>query len=631
VDVSVADPLVGHVLDGRYRVRARIARGGMATVYLALDERLDREVAVKVMHRELVDDEDFTRRFTREARSAARLNHHGIVQVFDQGVHDGVAFLAMEVVPGRTLRDVVRDEAPLAAGQALDLLEPVLDALAAAHRAGIVHRDVKPENVLIGDDGRIKVADFGLARAVDAGTAHSQTGILLGTVSYLAPEQVERGVADARSDVYAAGIVLFELLTGSKPFRGDTPVQVALQHVSSRVPPPSSRAAGIDPALDELVALATARDPDDRPADARELLMALRETRRRLPADALAEAAEPFGEGGDLREPTVALTSAPAFGPYEPAALDDNGAGGAPTRGRRSRRQRHRGRTALLVILLLAVLLGAAGWYVGAGPGAFQRVPTVVGLAQADAQSALAKRGLHWHVTTAYDERVAAGDVVSADPRQGERVRRGGTVDLVVSRGPERHDVPKLLGLTEDAARTALAGAHLDVGKVTRRYDDSVPDGSVVSSSPKAGASLRRGTPVDLVISRGPQPIAVESFVGKPADDAVKALEGAGFAVKTTQAFSDTVAKGSVISQDPSSGTAFKGDRISLSVSRGPQLVDVPSVVGQQLGPARDRLEKLGFEVHVRKILGGFFGTVRVQNPGSGKAPKGSVITLTVV
>ncbi|MGN6302341.1 MAG: Stk1 family PASTA domain-containing Ser/Thr kinase [Angustibacter sp.] len=622
MDVTVADPLVGRELDGRYVVRSRIARGGMATVYLALDQRLDRDVALKVMHANLVDDEAFVSRFTREARSAARLNHPGIVQVFDQGSHDGVVFLAMEYVPGRTLRDVMRDRGPMTPHEALDLLEPVLDALAAAHSAGIVHRDIKPENVLIADDGRVKVADFGLARAVGAATAHSQTGLLIGTVSYLAPEQVERGAADARSDVYATGVVLFEMLTGTKPFGGDTPVQVALQHVSSRVPAPSSRAAGIHPALDDLVQLATARDANDRPADARELLMALRETRRLLPAPALD--ARPVAVVPEPHQP-------PADAPAERTmALDAVTAPtGAPAP---SRRRRSRGRVALAVVLGLALLLGIGGWYVGAGPGAYVRVPTLVGLPQAEATAALTKRGLDADVSQGFSETVPAGSVVSADPGEGERARKGSAVRLVVSRGPERFAVPKLAGLTEDAARAAIATAHLVVGTVERRFDDSVPDGSVVSASLKPGAKVRSGTSVDLVISRGREPVAVGDWVGKPADQATKALQDSGLKVTATETFDDQVPKGSVVSQDPGPGTAFKGDTVKLVVSKGPELVEVPRVVGMSAEKARAKLKAAGFKVNVTSVFGNGGGTVIAQRPSAGsKARPGSTVTIAVL
>ena len=299
---STGDALIGRTLDGRYRVLRRIADGGMATVYLAVDERLDREVALKVMREHLVHDESFVTRFRREARSSASLSHPNVVAVFDQGEDDGNIFLAMEYVPGQTLREVMREEGPLSPRAALDVLEPVLLALAEAHAKGLIHRDVKPENVIINDNGTVKVADFGLARAVSSQTVTSTQGVLLGTVAYLSPEQVERGIADARSDVYAAGLMLFEMLTGTKAFTGETAIHVAYQHVHGGVPSPSSRVAGLPPALDELVAVATARDPDERPADAAEFLALVRRTRATLP---LGRPRRPAGRrrGGGRRRP----------------------------------------------------------------------------------------------------------------------------------------------------------------------------------------------------------------------------------------------------------------------------------------------------------------------------------------
>ncbi|MDQ4007485.1 MAG: protein kinase, partial [Actinomycetota bacterium] len=282
MDTTAADPLVGTLLDGRYRVGPRIARGGMATVYEATDTRLDRVVAVKVLHSGYAEDESFVSRFIREARSAARLAHPNVVGVFDQGDDAGTLFLAMEYVPGCTLRDLMRQQGPLSPARAVALLEPVLSALAAAHDAGLVHRDVKPENVLLTDDGRVKVADFGLARAVTTATNTATTGVLLGTVSYLAPELVTDGTADARSDVYSVGVLLYELLTGRKPHQGETPIQVAYKHVHEDVPPPSASVEGIPPYVDALVARVTARQRDARPADAKVLLHQLRRVRHAL-------------------------------------------------------------------------------------------------------------------------------------------------------------------------------------------------------------------------------------------------------------------------------------------------------------------------------------------------------------
>ena len=280
----VADALVGRVIDGRYRVERRLARGGMATVYEALDMRLDRTVALKIMHPGLAEDANFVSRFVREAKSAARLTDPHVVAVFDQGEDGDVVYLAMEYVPGRTVRDVLKEHGRLSPEQALTIMDPVLQALEAAHRAGFVHRDVKPENVLLTDDGRVKVADFGLARAISAATSTAATqGMLIGTVAYLSPEQVERGIADARSDVYGAGILLYEMLTGAVPFAGETPLAVAYQHVNAAVPTPSTVRPGISPAVDGIVARATARDAGDRYQDAAGFLDDVRDLRRTLP------------------------------------------------------------------------------------------------------------------------------------------------------------------------------------------------------------------------------------------------------------------------------------------------------------------------------------------------------------
>ncbi len=278
VDAAASDPMSGRLLDGRYRIRSRIARGGMASVYEATDIRLDRTVAVKVMHPGLGDDDEFAARFVREARAAARLSHPNVVSVYDQGDEDGTVYLAMECVQGHTLRDLIRKESPMPPARAIALVEPVLSALASAHRAGLIHRDIKPENVLIATDpdsgsSRVKVADFGLAKAVSADTQHTATGgVLIGTVSYLAPELVVDGRADARADVYAVGVVLYELLTGTKPHEGESPIQVAYKHVHEDVPAPSSVVDGIPGYVDALVARATARDRGQRPADAAVLL-----------------------------------------------------------------------------------------------------------------------------------------------------------------------------------------------------------------------------------------------------------------------------------------------------------------------------------------------------------------------
>ncbi len=632
---STGDALIGRTLDGRYRVLSRIAEGGMATVYLAVDERLEREVALKVMRPHLVHDETFVSRFRREARSAAALSHPNVVAVYDQGEDDGQVFLAMELVPGVTLRDVLNEEGSLSPRAALDLVEPVLMALAEAHHKGLIHRDVKPENVIINDNGTVKVADFGLARAVSSQTMTSSSGVLLGTVAYLSPEQVERGIADARSDVYATGLVLFEMLTGTKAFTGETPIHVAYQHVHGGVPAPSSRVEGLPPALDDLVAVATARDPDERPADAAELLQLVRRTRASLtpavldarPAGVAAAAAvstptataalpvrgrTALATGDSARTTAIALEPRPLEG----VVLDDG------------RRRRSWWPAALVAALLAA----ATGWFFLLGPGATTTVPSVLDRPQAQAVAALRDAHLDPTVAQAFSETVAAGTVVQVDPGVGASVRRGSEVIVTVSKGPERYAVPDLAGSSTAEARRQLALTNLTLGKVTQAYSDTVPDGQVVSSTPKAGTQLKRGAAVALVVSRGRQPIKVPDFTGKKASEAQQALAKLGLTVDATQQEnSDTVAKGDVISQSPRDGTLFKGDKVTLVVSKGPVMVDVPDVIGKQVDDARRILEAAGFKVVVEKALGGIFGTVRFQDPDRGQAPKGSTVTVTIV
>ncbi|MGL5858691.1 MAG: Stk1 family PASTA domain-containing Ser/Thr kinase [Angustibacter sp.] len=646
MDVTTADPLVGQVLDGRYAVHARIARGGMATVYRGVDQRLGREVAIKVMHPGLAEDESFVRRFTREAQSAARLGHPNVVQVFDQGRHDRLVYLAMEYVPGRTLRDVMRTAGAMRPGDALDVLEPVLDALAAAHQAGIVHRDVKPENVLIADDGRVKVADFGLVRVSDATQGHSQTGAVYGTVSYLAPEQVNGGMADPRSDVYAAGVVLFEMVTGSKPFSGDTPVQVALQHLSSRVPTPSSWVPSVPAPLDDLVALATARDPEARPANARDLLVALREARRRIPlADldaipqhnpavtpmASIEHTQVLGQTGahTTVQPPLALPVEP--GPIGLPAVTSRP---APRRASRSTRSgRSSGRLVLAGVLVAAVLLGVGAWFLGALPGTRVVVPTLVGLPEQRAQRALVQQGLRGEVSRRFDDTVPSGRVISADPPRGSRQPKDSVVRLVVSRGPSRVKVPQVVGRSEDDARGALEGAGLRIGEVDERYDDEVPEGEVISTSPVAGRTATKGSQVDVVVSQGPAPVEVADWRGKSAEEAKRTLGSAGLRVQITEEFSNDVAPGLVIAQEPGPGTVERGTTVRLVVSRGPQTIQLPDVTGQTVAQAREQLKSLGLRVRLRGVFGGRprdDSQVVSQTPAAGTAvpPKSGVVLV---
>ncbi len=432
MDTTVSDPLLGRLIEGRYRVEGRVAKGGMATVYTALDTRLDRIVALKIMHPAMAEDDEFVARFIREAKSAARLSHPNVVAVYDQGTDDDLVFLAMEYVEGRTLRDVLRESQRLDPAKALAILTPILAALAAAHDAGIVHRDVKPENVLIADDGRVKVADFGLARAMTAASHTATAGVLIGTVAYLAPEQVTRGIADARSDVYAAGILLYEMLTGHPPYDGETPISVAYRHVHEDVPAPSAVVPGLPASLDALVASATDRDPDLRPADAGALLATLAQVRRTVPddPDSTPSRSEPPRTQETL---VVPLTGEEAALAARPPA----GAGGAkaPTRPP-GRRRRARGWIALLIILALTAGAAGTGWWYGAGR--YTKAPGLIRLTAAVATEKAKAQGLKVNVLAeqVFSEDVAAGLVIEETPKPGSRLVKGSTLTLKLSQGP---------------------------------------------------------------------------------------------------------------------------------------------------------------------------------------------------
>jgi serine/threonine protein kinase/beta-lactam-binding protein with PASTA domain len=612
--------LIDRELDGRYRVLSHLADGGMATVYVALDQRLDRNVALKVMRPDLAKDQSFVERFHREARSAAKLSHPNVVAVYDQGEDDGNVFLAMELVNGLTLRQVMNSEGPLSPRAALDIIDPVLQALGAAHRAGLIHRDVKPENVILREDGAVKVADFGLARAIATTSSTAQTGLLLGTVAYLSPEQVERGVADARSDVYAVGLLLFEMLTGSKAYIGDTPIHVAYQHVHSEVPLPSSRVETVPAALDHLVARASARDPDKRPRDANELLAEVRRCRQALSRVDLDRRPAPPRSAAADRTTVLSRTA------VVPAFMVSPDAGSRPFR-------RRRWSVLLGVLAALALVAAASVFFFTAGPGARTAVPKVVGSTSLVAQKMLQRARLDAQVVKAFDETAKPGMVLAGNPPAGREVPRGSTVTLTVSQGPERYDVPQLIGHSQAEAEQRVSSARLTLGNVRKAFSETVPDGQVISTTPRARTSVKKGATVGLVISQGRQPIELADWTGRPVKQAVAALTEAKLKVDATKRdWSDTVPKGSVLVQSPATGTLFQGGLVALVVSKGPELVPVPSVIGQQEQPAKDALERLGFTVQINRAFGGIFRTVRLQSLAAGsKAPQGATITLTVV
>ncbi|RST19488.1 Stk1 family PASTA domain-containing Ser/Thr kinase [Streptomyces sp. WAC05374] len=631
------------MLDGRYRVDTRIAVGGMATVYRAVDTRLDRVLALKVMHPALATDVTFVERFIREAKSVARLSHPNVVGVFDQGADGAYVYLAMEYVAGCTLRDVLRERGALQPRAALDILEPVLAALGAAHLAGFVHRDMKPENVLIGDDGRVKVADFGLVRAVGAAT--NTTGSVLGTVSYLAPEQIEHGTADTRADVYACGVVLYEMLTGAKPHAGDTPAQVLYQHLNADVPPPSAAVPGLSVELDELVASATARNPEVRPHDAVALLAQAREARAALgdeqldlvPPQARTGGDGPAGDGSE--DPTSVIARAlpgeedgvqrtsrlavpprpePQPVPAGPARVPRVPFGNA-----------RRGMLAAVVAVLLVLGVGAGVWYINSGQ--FTRVPTVLGQTQAEAEKRLADAGLDVKdVKRDYSTAYKRGTVMAADPAPGDRIRGNGQVTLTVSRGPRIVKVPNLKGLPLDEAKRELTKAGLAAGVITRALSQEFERGTVISTDPEAGTERNPDSAVALKVSKG-APVDVPDVTGDPVEDATRTLEEAGLTVKVAPARVHSAQEaGSVAAQSLSRGSeAAKGDTITLTVSKGPRMVDVPDVTGKNVDDATRELEGAGFEVKVEKGFPFLGDTVDSQSVGGGEqAPEGSTITI---
>ena len=631
--------VVGSTVDGRYRVLSQLARGGMATVYEALDLRLDRVVALKIMHPHLAHDQAFVARFQREAKAAARLTHSHVVAVYDQGESDGLVYLAMEYVPGRTLRDVLRQYGPLTPEQALVFLDPVLEALGAAHAAGFVHRDIKPENVLISDDGRVKVADFGLARAMETSGQSVTQGMIIGTVAYLSPEQVERGEADGRSDVYAAGILLFEMITGQLPHAGESPLSVAYQHVHSDVPAPSSVRAGLVPEVDALVVTATRRDPSLRYQNAYDFLADVRRVRSTLPPP------RPFLDAQDTLVVDVGMASNLAAGrPAAPLAPGAPGSAATPRRVSEPTRptaapaqtQYRRSRAPLVVVLLVIAVLGTAAgaWYLAAGPGRTVAAPDVVGSTVEEAQDAMAAVGLQLEVAAEeYSEDVPADAVISADPPAGEGVRVDGTVAATVSKGPERYDVPAVKGLTQQAAADAITAANLALGAIREAYDTKAEVGTIVSTAPKAGASVKPGTPVDLVVSKGPEPVPVPDIAGRKLAAAKDALGSVGLKADVTQKFSEEVKDGVVISVKPKAGTIVdSGSRVALVVSKGPPPVTVPSLIDMPRDKAVATLRNLGLRANV--VEGDFSPLNRVisQDPAAGTSiPKGSTVTIRII
>lgn len=641
----MTDPVVGTTIDGRYAVTQRIARGGMGTVYLAMDTRLDRQVALKVMHPHLSDDETFKTRFYREAKTAASISHPGIVSVFDQGDDGHLTYLAMEYVPGKTLRDVIETDAPMSIRRTLAVVEQMLEALGAAHSAGLVHRDIKPENVLVTPEGRVKIADFGLARPAMTSKHNNTSGPMLGTIAYIAPEVVNEEGSDHRTDLYALGVLLFELLTGQQPFTGETALAIAYKHVRDDVPLPSSLASSIPRQLNELVLWATAKDRNARPDDAFEMLADVQQIRSELTPLELDSRPVVFGSaaeaGGQPTNKTVALpksrgsksTSVVSHIPQMSRVHEEEPVSYASSR---SSRRSGGGAKAVAWVLgaLLVVLLISAGvfWFSLFGPGAYTTTPELVGQSRSQAEDRLRSNGLDFEFVEAFSEEVRRGQVISTDPPAGENVRKNGSVQLVVSKGSEFVKTPLLIGQTEDSVRNALDELGLVLGTIRNEYSSTVDSGKVISQSPESGETLKGGDRVDVVFSKGPEPVTIPDVVGQDKATAVSMLEEAGLKVSVEQKNSDDVPAGAVISQSPSAGKGEKGDTVKLTVSKGADLVVVPNILGKTKEEARQMVEEAGLKPSfVTSIWGNWTNRVRNCSPSPGdKVKPGSTVTMEI-
>ena len=626
--------LSGELIDGRYQLISQIAQGGMASIYSAIDTRLDRKVAVKIMHPHLAQDEAFVNRFIREAKAAAALTHPNAVSVQDQGWNtNGVpaVFIVMEMVEGHTLREYLDESGKFGVAQTLQYLTAILGALAAAHKLGIIHRDIKPENILISNDGRIKIADFGLAHgALIGSTLTAESSVVLGSVSYLSPEQVQRGISDSRSDVYSTGILAYELLVGEKPFSGDSPIQIAYMHVNNRVPRVSQSRSDIPKELDDLIYSATSTNPDERPRDAGIFLNAIQDIARSIDPKRNQLSLEldiPLQKISEKPSRAKKKTkSEPEKEVTQEKPIREMTAGTKRRISKRVRRNR-------IIAAMLAVALGITGWYVLVGPGSRIVVPSIVGASVDEANAALSPLGVRSEVVEKrFDEDIAAGKILESDPSGGGKIDAGGSIKLVISKGQERYVIPVLTGLTPEVAVKTLTTQPLKSAGIVEEFNSTIPKGLVISTNPSNGQKVKRDTPVTILVSKGIEEVALTTYVGQSGDQAQNELTDAGFNVESSFAYSETIAAGAVISQTPSGiVSAPKGTTITLVVSKGSKFVFVPNVYSIETNKAIATLKDLGLKVKVRSIGKKSVKNVTNVSPKVGaKVLRGTVVTITV-
>jgi serine/threonine-protein kinase len=640
--------LTGELIDGRYQLLRQVANGGMAAIYEAIDTRLDRKVAVKIMHSHLAQDDAYVSRFIREAKAAAALSHPNIVAVQDQGWNqNGVpaVFLVMELIEGHTLREYLNERGRFEIKDAINYLTPILSALSAAHALGIVHRDIKPENIMISNEGRVKVADFGLARGELIGsTMTAESSVILGSVSYLSPEQVQRGIADSRSDVYAAGIVAYEMLIGDKPFTADSPIQIAYMHVNEEVPRLRSKRKEIPQELDELIARATAKNPDDRPRTASEFLDELAQIQVNLDPKknqmslGLDLPVEPIREKSQKKE----TAKSEIFATNEHQEKDEEKSKDIKKETTRQLRRKEekkkrasrRVRRNRKIALVLAIAVGVAGWWSLVGPGSQVVVPSTVGATYDEAVSVLQPLGLTAAIIeNRFDEEIAKGSVIESNPAGGGRVQANGTVNFIISKGPERYTIPKTTGLTVSAAQNAISRFPLEILPINETFSDEIPKGFVIQTRPESGTSVKRDAQVEIIVSKGIEQVALASYLGKSGEQALNELTEAGFDVEPTYAYSESVLELAVISQNPAGGSALdKGAKVSIVISKGPRYTFIPeTIIAMESVAAQNLLKSLGLKPKVISTGRNRVKYVISVSPvKKTKVERGSVVTIKV-
>ena len=635
--MAVTDTLINTLFDGRYRILRKLGSGGMANVYLAEDEDLGRRVAIKILNDRYASDDTFNERFRREAKSAAALSHPNIVSIYDRGDAEGRPYIAMEVIEGRSLKELILASGSLPIAQAVEYAKQILNALRFAHRNGIIHRDIKPHNILLGAEDRLKVTDFGIARA--GASQMTEVGSIMGTAQYLSPEQARGAPVTAASDLYSVGVVLYEMLTGKTPFNGETPIEIAMKHLNEPPRPPSDLRPEISPELDQIILRALAKDPHERYQAADDFVADLDRLEAGIPVapeTALAATAVLTGTAATQVIPSETRTRVASTGvvapPRRPAYPPEYGYRGPPPK-KRNRL------VPWLVALFFVAAAALAGWYV------FSRVqdeiqetrpiavPNVIGMQEDLARTRLEELGFRVETQRSSSLEFAAGRVAEQNPEEGTRLPRGEPVTIVVSTGPPMTPVPGVVGLSYEAAVDELDEAGLEARRV-EVFSDS-PPGEVVGQNPREGATVREGSVVTLRVSKGQELVTVPDVLQQNQSSARAELEANGLRAAVSSAPNDDVPEGLVFDQDPDPGEQVnRGETVEIVISEGPETATVPGVVGQDADSARSQLENAGFEVVVREQETNdpaMENQVLDQNPAGGvKVEPGSTVTIVV-